>query len=92
MQDLLLLQEKLDQLFKANSDLKMAYKRMQHLNQKQEKKIEELNAEIINLIEEKKINAVGHALENLAELRKENIKTELDKVISILNKNINLLK
>ena len=92
MQDLLSLQEKLDQLLKAFSDLKNAQERLLHKNKKQEQKIQELNTEIKELIEEKKINSVGHAVEELAEERKENLKTELDKIIGILNKNINLLK
>lgn len=92
MQDLLSLQEKLDQLLKAFSDLRNANERLLQKNRKQEKKIEKLNAEITELIEEKKINSVGHAIEELGEERKESLKAELDKIISILNTNINLLK
>lgn len=92
MQDLLSLQEKLDQLLKAFSDLKIAQEKLLHKNQKQLQEIEKLNSEINQLIKEKKINAVGHAVEELAGERKENLKAELDKVIGILNTNINLLK
>ena len=92
MQDLLSLQEKLDQLLKAFSDLRNANERLLQKNRKQEKKIEKLNAEITELIEKKKINSVGHAIEELGEERKESLKAELDKIISILNTNINLLK
>lgn len=92
MQDLLSLQEKLDQLLKAFSDLKNAQEKLLHKNQKQQQEIEKLNSAINLLIKEKEINAVGHAVEELAEERKENLKAELDKVIGILNTNINLLK
>lgn len=92
MQDLLSLQEKLDQLLKAFSDLKTAQEKLLHKNKKQQQEIEKLNSEINQLIKEKEINAVGHAVEELAEERKENLKAELDKVIGILNTNINLLK
>jgi|GEM_PF-1786092 len=92
MQDLLLLQEKLDQLLKAFSDLEEAHKRLQKKNQKQENQIESLKKEIASLQEKQKINSIAQATEELEGERKDRLKAELDKIIIILNKNIELLK
>jgi len=92
MEELALLQQKLNRLIKSFSALQAEKMRLQKVNLKQEKHIEAQKQEIEYLKKEAETNAVSGVFNKAEPEKKEHLKQQLDKVIRELEKNIALLK
>jgi hypothetical protein len=92
MQELNLLQKKLNGLIKAYSALQAEGEQLRKINEKQRKEIEKQEKAIRNLEEQLQWSATGKAINMLDDEKKEFLKQQLDKALLELEKNIALLK
>lgn len=92
MEQILLLQEKIEALIKAYSDLKAENKDLHDQINSLKNELISAQEQQVQLKEKLQFQIIENVGQQLDEEQHEQLKMQLDKVIEMLNKNIDLLK
>lgn len=92
MENLKILQEKVSELLRAHAEAEGQLRDLKVLVEKQRKEMELQESQIAHLNRQLELSRVQQISADLEEDKREQLKKELDQVISLLERNISLLK